>query len=82
MGRFIICTYPHDIIRQIKSRRMRREGQLECMGEERKVHKVLVRKPEEKKPLRRLRHRCKMGSKWISGRLAEEEYVCVCICVD
>jgi hypothetical protein len=28
------------------------------MGEERKVYKVLVGKPEAKRPLRRPRHRC------------------------
>jgi hypothetical protein len=37
-----------DIIRQIKSRRMRWAGHEAPMGEERKVYKVLVRKPEGK----------------------------------
>jgi hypothetical protein len=36
------------------------------MGEERKVYKVLVGKPEGKRPL----GRPKMGSEWIFGRLA------------
>jgi hypothetical protein len=31
-----------DIIRQIKARRMRLAGHVACMGEERKVYKVLV----------------------------------------
>jgi hypothetical protein len=44
-----------DIIRQIKSRRMRWAGNVACMGEERKVYKVLVGKPERKRPLGRLR---------------------------
>jgi hypothetical protein len=35
-----------DIIRQVKSRRMRWAGHVARMGEERKVYKVLVRKPE------------------------------------
>jgi hypothetical protein len=39
------------------------------MGEERKVYKVLVGKPEGKRPLGRPRHRWKMGSEWILGRL-------------
>jgi hypothetical protein len=31
------------------------------MGEERKVYRVLVGKPEGKRPLRRPRHRCEDG---------------------
>jgi hypothetical protein len=45
------------IIRQIKSRRMRLAGHLARMGEEKKVYKVLVRKPEGKRPLGRPRRR-------------------------
>jgi hypothetical protein len=40
-----------DIIRQVKSRRMRWAGHVACMGKERKVYKVLVGKPEGKRPL-------------------------------
>jgi hypothetical protein len=40
-----------DIIRQIKSRRMRWAGHVARMGEERKVYRVLVGKPEGKRPL-------------------------------
>jgi hypothetical protein len=40
------------------------------MGEERKVYKVLVGKPEGKRPLRRPSRRWKMGSEWILERLA------------
>jgi hypothetical protein len=46
-----------DIIRQVKSRRMRWAGHVARMGEERKVYKVLVGKPEEKRPLGRPRRR-------------------------
>jgi hypothetical protein len=46
-----------DIIRQVKSRRMRWVGHVACMGEERKVYKVLVGKPKGKRPLGRPRHR-------------------------
>jgi hypothetical protein len=35
-----------NIIRQIKSRRMRWAGHAACIGEERKVYRVLVGKPE------------------------------------
>jgi hypothetical protein len=40
-----------DIIRQFKSRRMRWAGHVARMGEERNVYRVLMRKPEGKKPL-------------------------------
>jgi hypothetical protein len=44
-----------DIIRQVKSRRMRWAGHVTRMGEDRKVYKVLVGKPEGKRPLGRPR---------------------------
>jgi hypothetical protein len=50
-----------DIIRQIKSRRMWWAGHVERMGEERKVYKVLVGKPEGKRPLGRPRRRWEDG---------------------
>jgi hypothetical protein len=47
-----------NIIRQIKSRRMRWAGHVACMGEDRKVYEVLMGKPEGMRPLlRRLWHR-------------------------
>jgi len=36
---------------------MRWPGYVACMGEGRGVHRLLVKKPEEKRPLRRPRHR-------------------------
>jgi hypothetical protein len=45
-----------DIIRQVKSRRMRWAGHVARMEEERKVSKILVGKPEGKRPLGRPRH--------------------------
>jgi hypothetical protein len=50
-----------DIIRQVKSSRMRWAGHVARMGEERKVYKVLVGKPEGKRPLGRPRRRWKDG---------------------
>jgi hypothetical protein len=47
-----LCSSP-DIIRQIKSRRMRWVGPVAHMGEERNVCKVLVGNPEGKIPLGR-----------------------------
>jgi hypothetical protein len=52
-----------DIIRQIKSRRMRWAGHVACMGEGRNVYRVLVGKPEGKRPHERPRHRWKDGIK-------------------
>jgi hypothetical protein len=45
------------IIRIIKSRRMRWAGHVARMGEKRNVYRLLVGKPEGKRPLGRLRHR-------------------------
>jgi hypothetical protein len=50
-----------DIITQVKSRRMRWVGHVAHIGEEKKVYKVLVRKPEGKTPLGRPRHRWEDG---------------------
>jgi hypothetical protein len=52
-----------DIIRQIKSRRMRWVGHVACMGEGRNVYRVLTGKPEGKRPLERLRRRWEDGIK-------------------
>jgi hypothetical protein len=46
-----------NIVRAVKSRRMRWVGHVARMGEDRGVHRVLVRKPEEKRPLGRPRRR-------------------------
>jgi hypothetical protein len=45
------------IIRIIKSRRMRWEGHVAQMGEKRNVYRLLVGKPEGKRPLGRPSHR-------------------------
>jgi hypothetical protein len=45
------------IIRRIKSRRMRWAGHVARMGEGRIVYRVLVGKPEGKRPLQRPRRR-------------------------
>jgi hypothetical protein len=59
-----------DIIRQVKSRRMRWVGHVARMGEERNVYKVLVGKPKGKNHLEDQGVGGKMGSEWILGRLA------------
>jgi hypothetical protein len=50
-----------NIIKQIKSRGMRWAGHVARMGEERKVYRVSVGKPEGKRPLGRPRSRWEDG---------------------
>jgi hypothetical protein len=45
------------VIRMIKSRRMKWTGHIACMGEKRNACRILVGKPEGKRPLGRHRHR-------------------------
>jgi hypothetical protein len=52
-----------DVIRQIKSGRMRWAGHVARMGEGRNVYRVLVGKPEGKRPLERPRRRWEGGIK-------------------
>jgi hypothetical protein len=54
-----------DIIRQIKSRKMRWAGHVARMGEGRNVYRVLVGKPEGKRPLGRPRRRWEDGIKMV-----------------
>jgi hypothetical protein len=51
---------------------MRWAGHVTRMGEERKVYKVWVEKPEGKSPLERPRHRWEDGISMDLGRLAWE----------
>jgi hypothetical protein len=46
-----------NIVWVVKSRQMRWAGHVACMGEERGVHRVLVGKPEGKRPFGRPRCR-------------------------
>jgi hypothetical protein len=50
-----------DIIRQTKSRRMRLAGYVARMGEGRNLYRVLVGKPERRRPLGRPRRRWEDG---------------------
>ena len=60
-----------NIVRVIKSRRMRWVGHVVRMGEESGVYRVLVGKPEGKRPLGRPRHR------WVDNiRLDLQEVGC------
>ena len=60
-----------NIVRVIKSRRMRWAGHVARMGEERGVYRVLVGKPVGRKPLGRPRRR------WVDNiRMDLQEVVC------
>jgi hypothetical protein len=52
-----------DIIRQTKSKKMRWSGHVARMGEGRNLYRVLVGKPEGRRPLGRLRLRWEFGIK-------------------
>jgi hypothetical protein len=54
---YVDLYYSPNIVRGIKSRRMRWVGHVACMGERRGVYRVLVGNPEGKRPLERPRHR-------------------------
>ena len=58
-----------NIVRVVKSRRMRWAGHVARMGEDRVVHRVLVGKPEGKKPLGRRRRRWMIILRWIFRKL-------------
>ena len=62
----------HNTVRVIKSRIMRWAGHIARMGERRGVYRVLVGKPEEKRPLGRPRRRWEMilrliFRRWVMG---------------
>ena len=52
-----VLYWSSNIVRVIKSRRMRWAGHVACMGERRGIYRVLVGKPEGKRPLGRPRRR-------------------------
>ena len=54
-----------NIVRVIKSRRMRWAGHVACMGERRGIYRFLVGKPAGKRPLERPRHRWEGNIRWI-----------------
>jgi hypothetical protein len=62
-GELHILYSSPDIIRQIKSRKMRWAGHVACMEERRNVYRVLVGMPEGKRPLEGPRCRWEDGIK-------------------
>jgi hypothetical protein len=63
-----LYSYP-DIIRQVKSRRMRGAGHVARMGEERNVYRFWWESPKERDRWEDQGVGGKMGSEWILGRL-------------
>ena len=67
-----------NIVWVVKSRRMRWAEHVARMGDGRGVHRVLVGKPEEKRPLGRSRHRwednIKMDLQEVGGRCGDSLY--------
>jgi hypothetical protein len=59
-----------DIIRQIKSRRMRWAGHVARMGEGRNVYGVLVGKPEGKRPFEKPKPRWAVGVRMVLSNIA------------
>jgi hypothetical protein len=57
-----LYSSPH-IVRAIKSRKMRWAGHVARMGEGSGIYRVLVRRPEGKRPLGRPRQRCEENIK-------------------
>jgi hypothetical protein len=53
-----------NIVRVVKSRRIKLAGHVARVGEERGVHRVLVGKPEGKRPLGRPRRRWEEVGSW------------------
>jgi hypothetical protein len=67
-----ICSLKQElpnIVRVVKSRRMRWAEHVARMGEDRGVHRVLVGKYEGKRPLGRSRRRWEDNIKWIFRKL-------------
>ena len=54
---FIVCTFPTNIVRVIKSRRLKWAGLIARMEEGRSAFKILTGKPTGKRPLGRPRRR-------------------------
>jgi hypothetical protein len=65
-----------NIIRQMKSRRMRWVGHMARMGEDRKLYKVLVGNPKGKRPLGRSRHRWDDGLRMDLREIGWENVEC------
>jgi hypothetical protein len=61
-----------NIIRVIKSRRMKWAGNVARMGEKRGAYRILVGRPEERRPLGRSRRNGRIILKWIFKKWERE----------
>jgi hypothetical protein len=70
---FLVCIYVRysspNIVRVIKSRKMRWAGHVARMGEGRGAYRVLVGRPEDKRPLERPRRRWEDNIKMDLGEI-------------
>jgi hypothetical protein len=66
-----------NIVGVVKSRRMRWAGHVARMGEGKGVHRVLVGKPEGRRPLGRLGGTCEYGNE-LSGSINEGNFLTSC----
>jgi hypothetical protein len=71
-----------DIVREIKSRRTRWAGHVARTGEEMEVYKVLVAKPEGKRPLGRPIRRWEAGIRMDLREIAWEVMKCIQLAQD
>ena len=62
---YTMLSYMHYILRSLKSRRLRWAGHVACMEQFRNAYRVLVGKPEGKRPVGRPRRRWEEILGWI-----------------
>jgi hypothetical protein len=67
--------YFSNTLRVIKSSRMRKVGHVALMGDNGGVYRILVWKPEGKRPLGRLRHRREDNINWIFNKWDGEAWI-------
>jgi hypothetical protein len=54
-----------NVIKIIKSKKVKRDGHVACMGDNRKAYRILMGNPEEKRSFGRPRHKWKLILKYI-----------------
>jgi hypothetical protein len=69
------------VIRMIKLRRMRWAGNIALMREKKNAYRILVGKPEGKRPVGRPRRRGRIILKQILGRANPHISLCVYMCI-
>jgi hypothetical protein len=77
-----VCRLFTNIIRVIKSRRMRWAGHVTRMGEERGAYRILVGRPEGRRPLGRPRRRWEDNIKMDIREVGWEDMNCIDLAQD